>query len=136
MRRSDPPAPAAPPRHDPPLKIGLSARIMHDPPAELGFRNKKVLQYLEQSIAHWIMGQGALVFMVPTIEAGSRLQRERVTMRDYVRELDAEEGLEDISACARTSGNDARWMREIYAKSHSLPDLVWRQAERWRGEGK
>jgi len=79
----------APRRHDPPLKIGLSARIMHDPPKELGFRNKKVLQYLEQSIAHWIMGQGALVFMVPTIEAGSSIQRSGVTMRDYVHELDA-----------------------------------------------
>ncbi|MCJ7837744.1 MAG: gamma-glutamyl-gamma-aminobutyrate hydrolase family protein [Burkholderiales bacterium] len=88
MRRSEPPAAAAPPRHDLPLKIGLSARILHDPPAEMGFRNKKVLQYLEQSIAHWIMGQRALVFMVPTIESGSRLQRARVTMRDYVRELD------------------------------------------------
>jgi putative glutamine amidotransferase len=75
-------------RGEPPLKIGLSARILHEPPAEMGFRNKKVLQYLEQSIAHWIMGQGVLVFMVPTIEAGSRLQRARVTMRDYVRELD------------------------------------------------
>jgi carboxylate-amine ligase len=54
----------------------------------------------------------------------------------HARELDAEEGLAHISDCARVSGNDARWMREIYAKSHSLPDLVWRQAERWRGEGK
>ncbi|MGP1677665.1 MAG: gamma-glutamyl-gamma-aminobutyrate hydrolase family protein [Burkholderiales bacterium] len=87
MNRAAPPGTPAPPRRDSPLKIGLSARIMHAPPLELGFRNK-VLQYLEQSIAHWIMGQGALVFMVPTIEAGSGLQRSRVTMRDYVHELD------------------------------------------------
>jgi carboxylate-amine ligase len=52
------------------------------------------------------------------------------------RELDAEAGLEDISDCVVAGGNDARWMREIYAKSHSLPDLVWRQAERWRGARK
>ena len=88
MNRAAPPGTPGPRRRDAPLKIGLSARIMHDPPQELGFRNKKVLQYLEQSIAHWIMGQGALVFMVPTIEAGSRLQRARVTLRDYVHELD------------------------------------------------
>lgn len=54
----------------------------------------------------------------------------------HARELDSEEGLEHIFDCVRISGNDARWMREIYAKSQSLPDLVWRQAERWRGEGK
>ena len=54
----------------------------------------------------------------------------------HTRELDAEEGLDDISDCIRTSGNDARWMREVYAKSRSLPDLVWRQTERWRGERK
>jgi len=54
----------------------------------------------------------------------------------HARELDAEAGLGEISDCVRTAGNDARWMREIYAKSHSLPDLVWRQAERWRGDAK
>jgi putative glutamine amidotransferase len=37
-----------------PLKIGLSARLMHDPPKELGFRGK-TLQYLGV-IAHWLMG--------------------------------------------------------------------------------
>ena len=51
-------------------------------------------------------------------------------------QVDAEEGLEEISDCVVRSGNDARWMREIYAKSHSLPDLMWRQAERWRGDAK
>lgn len=54
----------------------------------------------------------------------------------HAHELDAEAGLEEIADCVRNGGNDARWMREVYAKSHSLPDLVWRQAERWRGEGK
>jgi len=54
----------------------------------------------------------------------------------HARELDAEEGLEEIAECAGASGNDARWMREVYAKSHSLPDLMWRQAQRWRGERK
>lgn len=69
-----------------PLSIGLSARLLHDPPKELGFRGK-TLQYLEQSIAHWLMAHGALVFMVPTTESGG-LERAQVSMRDYVRELD------------------------------------------------
>jgi putative glutamine amidotransferase len=70
-----------------PLRIGLSARIMHHVPRELGFRGK-TLQYLEQSVAHWIMRQGALVFMVPTLETGSSLVRSRVSVSSYVRELD------------------------------------------------
>ncbi len=70
-----------------PLRIGLSARILHDSPRELGFRGK-TLQYLEQSVAHWIMRHGALVFMVPTIESVSDIDREAVSMRDYVAALD------------------------------------------------
>jgi len=32
------------------------------------------------------------------------------------------------------NGNEARWMREQYAVNRSLPDLMWRQVERFRGE--
>lgn len=70
-----------------PLRIGLSARIMHDPPRELGFHGK-TLQYLEQSIAHWIMAHGALAFMIPTIVSGGELQRPAPGVRDYVSTLD------------------------------------------------
>lgn len=68
-------------------RIGLSARLLHNPPAELGFRNK-VLQYLEQSIAHWIMSHGALVFMVPTLSSSAGLGRSSVSMHDVVAALD------------------------------------------------
>jgi putative glutamine amidotransferase len=71
----------------PALRIGLSARLLHRPPRELGFRGK-TLQYLEQSIAHWLMAHGALPFMVPTIETGSGIARASIRMADYVRELD------------------------------------------------
>ena len=37
-----------------------------------------------------------------------------------------------IAQSAEARANDARWMREQYAASHSLPDLMWRQSERWR----
>ncbi|MGH8765641.1 MAG: YbdK family carboxylate-amine ligase, partial [Burkholderiales bacterium] len=49
----------------------------------------------------------------------------------HARELDSEAALGEIEAIVR-GGNDARWMREQYAVSGSLPDLVWRQAERLR----
>ena len=49
----------------------------------------------------------------------------------HARELDSEAALGEIEAIVR-QGNDARWMRERYADSGSLPDLVWRQVERLR----
>jgi len=70
-----------------PLRIGLSARLLHDPPRELGFRGK-TLQYLEQTVAHWLLAHGALVFMVPTVARGATVERAAISMRDYVRELD------------------------------------------------
>jgi gamma-glutamyl-gamma-aminobutyrate hydrolase PuuD len=69
------------------LRIGLSARLMHRPPAELGFPGK-TLQYLEQSMAHWIMSHGALVLMVPTIDQHLGLQRAQISVHDYVAALD------------------------------------------------
>lgn len=70
-----------------PLRVGLSARLMHNLPPEIGFRGK-TLQYLEQSLAHWIMAQGALAFMLPTLESGGGVARGRISLADYVREID------------------------------------------------
>lgn len=46
------------------LKIGLSACFQHADPGRSLFTNK-TLQYVEQSIAHWLMSAGAMVVMVP-----------------------------------------------------------------------
>ena len=46
------------------LKIGLSACFSHADPYRPLFTGK-TLQYVEQSIAHWIMSSGAMVVMVP-----------------------------------------------------------------------
>jgi len=108
-----------------PLRIGLSARLLHDSPEELGFRGK-TLQYLEQSIAHWLMAHGALVFMVPTTETGGLL-RAQVSMGDYVRALDGLvlQGGADVSPASygeaplrpEWSGDRVRDLYEI--------DLLW-----------
>ncbi|HXA47534.1 MAG TPA: gamma-glutamyl-gamma-aminobutyrate hydrolase family protein, partial [Burkholderiaceae bacterium] len=70
-----------------PLRIGLSARLMHTPPKELGFHGK-TLQYLEQSLAHWIMNHGALAFMIPTLGQDAKVLRGAISVRDYVSALD------------------------------------------------
>ena len=70
-----------------PLKVGLSPRFLHTAPREMGFRGK-TLQYLEQTVAHWLMAAGALVFMIPSIAGGSLLRRGNLRLADYVAELD------------------------------------------------
>jgi gamma-glutamyl-gamma-aminobutyrate hydrolase PuuD len=70
-----------------PLRIGLSARLLHNPPPELGFPGK-ILQYLEQSMAHWVMSHGALAYMIPTIGFQSEVARKMISVRDFVQPLD------------------------------------------------
>lgn len=69
------------------LLIGVSPRILRQVPPELGFGGK-TLQYLEQSVAHWVMSLGALVAMVPTVERDSRIRRADIDLPDYVAALD------------------------------------------------
>jgi putative glutamine amidotransferase len=76
------------PKTRPPLRIGLSPRFLHKSPLELGFRGK-TLQYLEQSIAHWVMTQDALIFMIPSIETGGLIRRSNLSASDYAEALDA-----------------------------------------------
>lgn len=70
-----------------PLKIGLSPRFLHKVPPELGFKGKK-LQYLEQSIAHWLMRGDVLVFMIPSIQAGGLIEACDLRIAQYVEALD------------------------------------------------
>lgn len=103
-----------------PLKIGLSPRFLRKVPQELGFKGK-TLQYLEQSIAHWLMTANALVFMIPSIEGGGLLRRSNIRVADYVAALDGLvlQGGADISPI--TYGEQAlkpEWegdrMRDLY----------------------
>lgn len=74
----------APPTQ-PRLKIGLSACFSHADPGRPLFTNK-TLQYVEQSIAHWIMSAGALVVMVPC--PTGETARGDVTLKHYAEWLD------------------------------------------------
>lgn len=69
------------------LKIGVSARIFHPEPGALGLRSK-TLQYLEESIAQWIMTRDVIVFMIPTVNANSLLHPSNIRLRDYAKHLD------------------------------------------------
>ena len=67
------------------LKIGISACFFHADPARPIFTGK-TLQYVEQSIAHWVMSTGALAVMIPSPDGDTR--RGDATLADYARWLD------------------------------------------------
>jgi putative glutamine amidotransferase len=67
------------------LKIGISACFFHPDPARTAFATK-TLQYVEQSMAHWIMSGGALPVMIPS-PAGDTARGE-VHFDDYAAWLD------------------------------------------------
>ena len=69
------------------LKIGISARIFHPEQGAKGLRSK-TLQYLEESIAQWVMSRDVMVFMIPTVNNSSLLHPSNIRLRDYARHLD------------------------------------------------
>jgi gamma-glutamyl-gamma-aminobutyrate hydrolase PuuD len=69
------------------LKIGVSARIFHPESGAKGLRSK-TLQYLEESIAQWVMTRDVMVFMIPTVNTSSILHPSNIRLRDYAKHLD------------------------------------------------
>jgi len=67
------------------LKIGISASFFHPDPQRAVF-SRKTLQYIEQSMAHWVASQGALPVMIPS-PAGDT-SRGTVALDDYAAWLD------------------------------------------------
>lgn len=66
-------------------KIGISACFMHADAARPVF-SSKTLQFVEQSIAHWVMSTGALAVMIPSPTGAT--QRGDVTLAHYAHWLD------------------------------------------------
>src|SRR4029079_6826191 len=62
------------------VKVGISACFFHADPTRPIFTGK-TLQYVEQSIAHWVMLSGAIAVMIPS-PAGDT-QKGDVTLGDY-----------------------------------------------------
>lgn len=69
------------------LKIGVSARIFHPESGARGLQ-AKTLQYLEESIAQWVMSRDVLVFMIPTVNTNGMLHPSKIRLRDYAKHLD------------------------------------------------
>lgn len=69
------------------LKIGVSARIFHPEEGGKGLRGR-TLQYLEESIAQWVMSRDVMVFMIPTVNTNSLIHPSNIRLRDYAKHLD------------------------------------------------
>lgn len=105
-----------------PLRIGISARLMYQVPPELGFRNK-TLQYLEQSLAHWIMEHGAVAFMIPAVAEDSRRAARHLSVFDYVNELDGLVLQGGADVAPQTYGEeplDPRWVGDPVRDRYEL----------------
>lgn len=104
------------------LKIGISARIFHPEPGALGLRSK-TLQYLEESIAQWVMTRDVLVFMIPTVNVNSLLHPSSIRLRDYAKHLDglvlqggadvSPQSYSQVATRPEWSGDRARDMYEL-----------------------
>lgn len=104
------------------LNIGISARIFHPEPNARGLRSK-TLQYLEESIAQWVMSRDVLVFMIPTINTKGLLHPSNIRLRDYAKHLDglvlqggadvAPESYSSMATKPEWSGDRTRDMYEL-----------------------
>ena len=71
-----------------PLKIGVSARLLYPDPSR-AFLPTKSVQYLEQSVANWVMSGDVLAFMIPEMSLASptpHLPRS-LTVKNYVNRI-------------------------------------------------
>jgi putative glutamine amidotransferase len=104
-----------------PLKIGVSARLLY-PDSRRTFLPSKSVQYLEQSVANWVMSAEVLAFMIPELSLAT--PHQPVTKaKHYVDALDGLllQGGEDMSPQSygqqpinpRWSGDELRDRYEI-----------------------
>ncbi|WP_134046374.1 gamma-glutamyl-gamma-aminobutyrate hydrolase family protein [Paraburkholderia caballeronis] len=104
------------------LRIGVSARIFHPEPGAVGLRGK-TLQYLEESIAHWVMSRDVVVFMIPTVGHQGMLHPSNIRLRDYAKHLDglllqggadvSPQTYEEVAARPEWPGDRVRDMYEL-----------------------
>ena len=85
------------------LRIGITARLLHDPPPNLGLPQKR-LQFLESSMAHWIMAHRTIALMVPFIDEASPQAANRAPIAEVVDLLDGLVLQGGIDICPETYG--------------------------------
>lgn len=85
------------------LRIGISARLLHEPPPGLGLPQKR-LQFLESNMAHWVMAHSAIALMVPFVDEASPGLANRAPVTEIVGLLDGLVLQGGIDICPETYG--------------------------------
>lgn len=98
-----------------PLRIGMGSCFFHSDPQRPIFKGK-TLVYSEQSMAHWIMREGVLLYMIPPMIAP-------LDAHDYVSTLDGLilQGGSDV--CPRTYGEEPlrpEWEGDAIRDEHEI----------------
>jgi putative glutamine amidotransferase len=70
-----------------PLRIGVSGRLLY-PDSTRSFLPTKSVQYLEQSVANWLMSGEVLAFMVPAMSLAASQRPKALKVKHYVDALD------------------------------------------------
>ncbi len=70
-----------------PLRIGVSGRLLY-PDSTRSFLPTKSVQYLEQSVANWLMSGEVLAFMVPAMSLAAPHLPKSLRVKHYVDALD------------------------------------------------
>jgi putative glutamine amidotransferase len=70
-----------------PLRIGVSGRLLY-PDSTRSFLPTKSVQYLEQSVANWLMSGEVLAFMVPAMSLAAPNLPKNLRVKHYVDALD------------------------------------------------
>lgn len=104
------------------LKIGMSARLYHPEAGKTGLMSKS-LQYLEQSVAHWVMSRNVMVLMVPSILHDSPMLRSNIRLSDYAEFLDGLvlQGGADVSPHTyHEQAIDPRWQGDAVRDAYEM----------------
>jgi putative glutamine amidotransferase len=70
-----------------PLRIGVSGRLLY-PDSSRSFLPTKSVQYLEQSVANWLMSGEVLAFMIPALSLAAPHLPRTIKAKHYVDALD------------------------------------------------
>ena len=70
-----------------PLRIGVSGRLLY-PDSSRSFLPSKSVQYLEQSVANWLMSGEVLSFMIPALSLAAPHLPRSIKAKHYVDALD------------------------------------------------
>ncbi len=112
----------------------LARLLLHAPPVEVG--DDLYLAYTYNRFQACRFGLDGLLIDPRTHEHVPLHQDIAETcarLAPHAQALESTAAIAQIAQWAAARSNDARWMREQYAATESLPDLMWKQSERWRG---